>query len=381
MDGAWSTARAEGRRNSMKLAVHGASGYTGRLVAARLADLGIDHVLVGRDRGRLQAAAAGGAEIRVAALDDATALTGAFAGCATVINCAGPFTTLGEPVVRAAIAAGANYVDTAAEQLYIQRIFDGFGAAAEAAGVTVVPATGYDIVPGDLICHLAGERVEPVAKLRLAYAIRDFGMTRGSTRSVLVMYTGGEVGYAGGAWGEGGGPMRADPVLFPGDAKASVTVRWPAGEIVTVPRHLRVRDLEVVMRGDSLVPGPVAPVAPTLMPVMSAVMRSPLRGGLERLIGRLPEGPSEEKRRRARFAFVAEAVGEDGRRSRGACEGVDVYASTAAIAVEAASRLATGTVAPGVLAPAQAFDPAGFLDSLAGSGLGWSVEAPEATPG
>jgi short subunit dehydrogenase-like uncharacterized protein len=364
----------------MKIAVHGAGGYTGRLVAARVRAQGAEPVLVGRSVDRLRAAAEAGGlgdvETRVATLDDAAGLRAALEGCAAVVNCAGPFTHLGEPVVRAAIAAGCHYVDTTAEQLYIQRIFDTCSVDAASVGVTVIPAMGYDIVPGDLLCHLVGSGVAPVERLTLAYDIRDFGMTRGSARSVLEMYTGGEVAYRAGAWAPGGGPTRRDPVLFPGESKPAKTVRWPAGEIVTVPRHLDVRDVDVVMRGDALVPGPVSVIAPTLMPVMTAVMRTPLGRGLDRLVGKLPEGPSDEKRRKARFGFVAEATGTDGRTCRGTLQGQDVYGSTAAIAVEGAMRLAGGGSRAGVLAPAEAFDPADLLAALADDGLTWSVDAP-----
>lgn len=358
----------------MKIAVYGAGGYTGRLVAAELSRRGIDRVLVGRGPDRLRAVESShGGEVRVAGIDDGGGLARAFDDCDAVVNCAGPFTSRGEPVVRAAIGAHSHYVDTTAEQLYIKRIFEDCGAAAEAAKVTVVPACGYDIVPGDMLSHLTAAPVEPLSRLTLAYDIRDFGMSRGSMRSVLVMYTGGEVAYGSGEWLPGGGKARRDPVQFPGEERPAATVRWPAGEIVTVPRHVRVRDLEVVMRGDALVPRRVAPIAPSLMPVMTAVMKTPLRGGLDRLVGMLPEGPAEERRRRSRFGFVAEATGEDGRRRRGVLDGVDVYGTTAAIAVEAATRLSAGGVKPGVLAPSQAFEPASFLDRFADRGLSWGV--------
>lgn len=364
----------------MRIAVYGAGGYTGRLVAAELRRRDIDMVLAGRTRGRLADTAAtlgsdAFPELRVAGIDDPQALAAALEGCDAVISCAGPFTHLGEPVVRAAIAARCHYVDTTAEQLYIQRIFDGCSDAARDAGVTVIPAMGYDIVPGDMLSHLTGAAVAPLERLTLAYDIKDFGMTRGSMRSVLEMYTGGEVAYAGGAWTEGGGAVRRAPVQFPGDPKPAATVRWPAGEIVTVPRHLDVRQVDVVMRGDALVPGPVAPAAPSLMPVMTTVMRTRMAGVLDRLVDRLPEGPRPERRAQARFAFVAEATGTDGRTARGHLEGRDVYGTTAVIAVEGARRLAEGGAGAGVLAPSQAFDPADFLATLAPHGVRWSVDA------
>src|SRR5439155_1189400 len=59
-------------------------------------------------------------------------------------------------------AAGCHYVDIAGEQLYLKRIFDTFAAAAEAAGVTVVPGANDDGLPSDLIAHIAAEGVSPV---------------------------------------------------------------------------------------------------------------------------------------------------------------------------------------------------------------------------
>src|SRR4030088_242674 len=76
-----------------KIAVYGASGYTGRLVVAEPARRDIPRVLVGRGFQRLRAAAdgAGGpdAELRLAPLDDPAALADAVRDNAAVINAAG----------------------------------------------------------------------------------------------------------------------------------------------------------------------------------------------------------------------------------------------------------------------------------------------------
>lgn len=96
---------------------------------------------------------------------DHEALVSAFHGCDGVINCAGPFTSSGEAVVRAAIAAGCHYVDTSGEQLYVKKIFDTFTTEAENAGVTVVPATNDGCVPVDLLAHILADRLEPVEEI------------------------------------------------------------------------------------------------------------------------------------------------------------------------------------------------------------------------
>jgi short subunit dehydrogenase-like uncharacterized protein len=165
----------------MRIALNGASGYTGRLAVAELSRRGIDAVLVGRDRTRLRAAAAGtGFGVRIADIGDQEALETAFAGADAVINTAGPFARLGAPVIRAAIAAGAHYVDTAGEQHYINKVFGTFADA----GVTIVPAMADDGGPGDFIGHLAGEAAGTVDVMTAALWYRDGAFSRGTMRSL-----------------------------------------------------------------------------------------------------------------------------------------------------------------------------------------------------
>ena len=142
----------------MVIAVHGASGYTGRLVLDALRRTRTETVLLGRDTGRLREAAgdAGvpGAELRRARLDTPDELAAALRGCAAVINCAGPFVRLGEPVVRAALDTGTPYLDIGGEQGYVLRVFDAYGSTAKRAGVPVVPMVNDGGFLADLLAHL-----------------------------------------------------------------------------------------------------------------------------------------------------------------------------------------------------------------------------------
>src|SRR5918995_6578969 len=100
------------------IAVYGATGYTGRLVAEELQRRGAEFVLAGRSAEKLETLAARlGGEVRTAAvtLDDAAGLRALLEPCAAVIACAGPFTAHGEPVVAAAAEAGTHYLDTTGE--------------------------------------------------------------------------------------------------------------------------------------------------------------------------------------------------------------------------------------------------------------------------
>ncbi|HWT92143.1 MAG TPA: saccharopine dehydrogenase NADP-binding domain-containing protein, partial [Solirubrobacteraceae bacterium] len=226
------------------IAVYGATGYTGKLVARELRRRGLSAVLSGRNRSKLKAVVAdvGAAwEIRPAAVDDPRALRAAFAGADVVINCAGPFTFYGAPVIEAALDAGAHYVDTTGEQPYMQKVFQHLDGRAKNAGKAVVPAVGFDYLPGDLICALTAAGHEPLRELVVGYALTGFGATRGTMHSALEMMKGGDEEYAGGRWRTAGRAPLRESFDFGGATGRQPVARYPGGEVVTVPRHVRTQ--------------------------------------------------------------------------------------------------------------------------------------------
>ncbi|MBB5916666.1 short subunit dehydrogenase-like uncharacterized protein [Nocardia transvalensis] len=346
----------------MVIAVYGANGYQAKLVLNELARRAIEVRLIGRDRQRLDAAAAAAgmtdADRRVAEVADHAALTAAFAGTDAVINCAGPFTLSGAAVVRAAIDAGTGYVDTAGEQLYVQRVFDTFSQEAERARVTVVPATNDGCLPGDLLAHLIAERSGPLAEITVTHLITGGGgPSRGSLRSALATLdamTRGGLTYDDGTW-HTGIPARHATITLP-DGEAAAVAALPLCEVVTIPRHIRVEHVESLVEAalkDRLA-----------MPVTAE------------LIDSLPEGPTDHDRAGQRFTYLYDALDRHGNHIRGIVRGTDTYGTTAVIAAEAATRLAAHDTAPGVLTAAQAFDPADFLRTLSDHDLHWTITEP-----
>ena len=93
--------------------------------------------------------------MRVADARDAGALRDAFAGATVVASLAGPFLELGLAPVEAAVAAGAHYLDTTGEQEFVRLVHERIEA-----DTVVLPAFGFDYVPGDLAARLAAEQVD-----------------------------------------------------------------------------------------------------------------------------------------------------------------------------------------------------------------------------
>jgi len=294
-----------------------------------------------------------------------------------VINCAGPFTRAGEPVVAAAVETGTHYVDSTGEQSFMKLVFERHGQPAERRGVALVPAMGFDYAPGDCIARLTARGREPLAELVVAYAVEGFGASRGTLRSGLGMMGDDAVVYRDGDWRPAPRGVFRGSFDFPAPVGRRAVSPYPAGEQLTVPRHARTRSVTTLLTTSSASPHPLLePVLPYALPALGLALRTPLSGLLDRAIDTLPEGPPEDQRRAAAFTVVAVARGEDGATGLGWTRGRDVYGLTAVLVVHAAERMHGGDFdRAGALGPAEAFDAEAVLNNLGDHGLSWHLDA------
>ena len=123
----------------------GGSGRTGRSVAADLAGRGVRPVLVGRDEGRLNAAAADtGWATRVAESADAMSAAIEQHRPAVVVNTVGPFARTAAPIVSACLVAGSHYLDLANDVAAFLQLLDRHEAA-RTAGTTLITGAGFGV--------------------------------------------------------------------------------------------------------------------------------------------------------------------------------------------------------------------------------------------
>jgi saccharopine dehydrogenase-like NADP-dependent oxidoreductase len=277
-----------------RIAVVGATGYTGGLMVAELARRGVEVLAIGRNATKL-AALPPAVDWRAVDGSDVDVLADALDGCRAVVSCVGSFAECGDTVVAAAIAAGASYVDTSAEFPFLQRVFDVHDGPARAAGVALVPGTAFYAAPADLAAALAARALGcPPDTIDVFYRLLGARPSRGTLRTNLRRL--GEpcpVREGGGlAWRRIGDDRRE--VGFPAPHGGRTVARWPGAEILTVPRHAGAPSVGVYLG----------------MPkVAAAVFRTPaLTGPLVRLgrrvAGGATTGPSEAARRRARFVIL-----------------------------------------------------------------------------
>jgi short subunit dehydrogenase-like uncharacterized protein len=357
------------------IAVYGATGFTGKLVAGELQRREADFLIAGRNSEKLDALSSklGGAPTATASVDGPAALRSLLEPCAAVIACAGPFTLHGEPVLAAAVDTGTHYIDTTGEQPFMKMVFDRYGERAAGKGAALISGMGFDYAPGDLIAHLTAAGMGPLDEIVIAYSVRGFGPTRGTALSAMEIMRGGDLQWRDGDWRAA--PRNADggSWRFPAPLGEQRMLRYPAGEQITVPRHAETANVRTLLSG-MMMPPRLMPLVPLTAPLLGLAMRTPLRDAAAALVRRMPEGPDEASRWSARFLISCEARAGSTRR-RATVSGRDPYGITAVTTSEGALRAADPSFdRAGALAPAQAFDPASFLDALVDFGVDWEVE-------
>jgi short subunit dehydrogenase-like uncharacterized protein len=331
------------------VALLGATGYTGRLTAAELERKGIPHRLGGRSKARL-ADVPSAAERHVVDLGDPSSLDAFLDGVDVLITCVGPFALHGMPAVEAAVRTGTRYVDSTGEPAFMAEVYRRY----RGTGAPLVPACGFDYIPGDLGVAVAAEELgRRPEEIDVVYGMTGGGATRGTARSGLGAVT----------------SMRArlGRLAIPGVVEA---VRLPWGEELTVPLH----QPQAVVRTGIAAPSwatrvaqVIGPVSPYAQPLLK--LGKPL---LERWVEKMPEGPTPEQRgQTVTSTWSVARAGSDEVRVQVKVR--DAYGITARFLV-AASQQIEGS---GALATAEALHARQFLDEMSyddeGGSLSWSL--------
>ena len=142
------------------IVVHGATGFTGRLVVEYLMQRypngqEIRWAMGGRSAAKL-------AEVRdligapadtplvVTDSADAASLKALTDSTRLVLTTVGPYQLYGSELVAACAASGTDYVDLCGEPVWMRQMIDAHHAAAQASGARIVFSCGFDSIPFDL---------------------------------------------------------------------------------------------------------------------------------------------------------------------------------------------------------------------------------------
>jgi len=347
-----------------RIVLFGATGYTGRLTAEALVARGAKPLLAARNHEAVRdlARTLGGLEWALADVSDPPSVRALLERGDVLISTVGPFARHGDAAVSAAVDAGAHYIDSTGEPIFVRRVFERFGPAAQDAGVGLLTAIGADWVPGNLAGALAlREAGDAPTAVEIGYFVTGgrgtmaiSGGTRASAAGALL-----EPGFA---WRDG--TITTEPggihtLTFEVSGRRRPALSAAGSEHFTLPRLApSLREVDVYLGTFGSATGAlhtmsrglaVALRAPAIQRAAAAATRRMMRGSTG--------GPDAAERAKTGMHTVAVARGGQGEQLAAVnVAGDNVYDFTAAILAWAATAALKGGVrGSGALGPVDAF--------------------------
>jgi len=348
-------------QRDLDLVLFGATGFTGGLTAAYLAQhapRGLRWALAGRNLPKLEEVRAklgpehADTALLQADVTDQAALDAVVARARVVITTVGPYLEHGEPLVRACAEAGTDYVDLTGEPEFIDEMYVRYHAVAQRTGARIVHACGFDSIPHDLGALYTAKQLAATGPVTMRGVVRSAALASGGTfHSALGQFA------------------RPRQMRAAAAARKQVEPR-PSGRRARAVAGRPTRDAEL---GFWLLPLPTVDPAivarsAAALPVYgsdfryshfagtktlryavggavgaSALMAAAQVGPVRRWLGgRMPQGQGPSEGRRARSWFTVDFVAEgDGRAVHTRVSGGDPgYTETAKMLAEAALCLA-----------------------------------------
>lgn len=328
--------------------IYGANGYTGELVARAAGARGQRPILAGRNPAAVGTLAQElGLESRAFGLDDPLALDAGLAGVGLVLNCAGPFTRTAEPVTAACLRLGAHYLDVTGEIPVFETLAFRH-AAAQKAGVMLLPGVGFDVVPSDCLAAHLKRRLPSATHLALAFQA-GIGASRGTATTMAENLDKGGLVRRDGRLTRVPTAWKTRSIDFGKGPRQAVTIPW--GDVSTAFHSTGIPNVEVYMAA----PRALILSLKMLRPLAPLLGSRPVQSFLKRRIQARPPGPTAEQRARGQARLWGEARDQAGASVVSRLRTPDGYSLTVLTALACVERILSGPVTPGFATPSRAF--------------------------
>jgi len=327
--------------------LYGANGYTGQLIASEATSRGMRPVLAGRNAEKIEALARElDCPSRAFALSSAAEVGRHLDGISAVLHCAGPFSETAAPMMEACIARGVHYLDITGE-IDVIELASRQHEQAEAAGVTLMPSVGMDVVPSDCLAAMLADAVPDATRLELAFAA-DWSLSPGTAKTVWQHAgVGGRIRKDGNivavptAWKIMEIPFRRGP-------RWGMTIPW--GDVSSAYHTTGIPNIEVY----TALPQQQLNLARRFRRLASLARFSLIQSTGRWWINRRIKGPDEYERAAGRTEFWVRATDDKGQTAEAALETPNGYLLTVETALAILQKVLDGQVRTGFLTPAKA---------------------------
>ena len=326
--------------------IYGAYGYTGELLAEEALNRGYKPILAGRSEEKLLPLANKlNLEALIFNLKDDKVVQNSLHDIDLILNAAGPFKYTSEPIVKACLKTGTNYLDITGEIPVFEQNFK-YDEQAKVQEMAIISGVGFDVVPTDCMAKFVSEKVSNPIELELG--IVGIGIPSRGTLKTMVEYL-----------SNGRLIRRNGELLRNTDFKGSRSIQFRDKERTLVP--VSWGDLATGYRTTGI------PNITTYMPY-SKPMASMIKGnisknngkwknnvnGLKDWIDKYVNNPNEEARMKGRSYIWAQANNDKGDKKEAWLETMEGYRFTSISGIKAVEKIFE-LEPKGALTPALAF--------------------------
>jgi len=328
--------------------IYGANGYTGRLIAREAVRRGLQPILAGRRGEAIRRLATElGCSSRVFDLASHEAVVAGLEGVQAVLNCAGPFSSTAVPMMEACLATGTHYLDITGEIEVIEAGHDRHDRAKQ-AGVTLIPAVGFDVVPTDCLAATLAAELPDANHLEMAF-LGLSSLSPGTAKTMAEnQHRGGRVRRAGklvavpAAW-------KTMDVPFRSGTHATVTIPW--GDVASAFYTTGIPNIEVYVG----MPRGQIKWMRRLRPLYGLMAFTPMQRLVKWIIGRRVPGPNDEELKTTHSSLWGRVTNEAGQSVEATMETPGGYPLTVETSLAATLRVLNHEAPTGYTTPAQAF--------------------------
>lgn len=344
--------------------LYGANGYTGELIARHAAQYGLKPILAGRRKEALEPLAHQlGLPYQVIDINDKAVLTAALSQVKLVVHAAGPFAHTARQMVEACLQTGTHYTDINGD-ISVFELLKTYDAAAQKAGIMVMPGVGFDVVPTDCIALSLKQQLPDATHLQLAFATDGGSISHGTAMTMA------------GKLGEGGAVRRNGKIERAPLGGEGIWVDFCAGKdqrkklfVMSIPwGDISTAHFTTGIPNITTYTG-IKPKVYKLLKwqgLFNWLLRTDwVRKIIKKKIAQRPAGPNDEQRSKAIGYVWGKATNAAGQTVTTGCCGPEGYTITLHATLLIAQKILNGQLAVGYQTPAKVYG-AGLIAEVPG---------------
>ncbi|HKD35317.1 MAG TPA: hypothetical protein VKB78_00910, partial [Pirellulales bacterium] len=266
-----------------------------------------------------------------------------------------------EPMIEACLTAKVHYLDITGEIDVIERAAEMHERAA-AAGIAIIPAVGFDVVPSDCLAAMLAAELPAASRLQLAFTAGT--VSRGTAKTMIetVAHGGraridGRIRWVPVAW-------KTIQVPFPNGSQQAVSIPW--GDVASAYHSTGIPNIETY----TAIPQGAIRWLKRVRWFFPLLRIRPLRRWVERVAESHIEGPSAKEREQDGAALWGRVSDAAGRSFEATLTVPNGYKLTVLTALASVERVLADRAPAGFSTPSQAFGK-DFILSIPDTDLRW----------